>query len=113
MTKSDSIKKKAMIEALTEALGIVTIACKKVGISRETHYRWYNSDKKYKEAVDDLSDVTLDFAESMLHKQMQEKDTAATIFYLKCRGKKRGYVERSEIDVNLKEIPKLPNIVIK
>ena len=72
-------------------------ACKQVGIDRTTHYRWYNEDKKYKEACDDLKDVTLDFAESQLHKQIKEGNTTATIFLLKTLGKKRGYVERQEI----------------
>jgi len=40
MTKTDNIKKQAMIEALTDSLGVVTIACKKVGIARNTHYEW-------------------------------------------------------------------------
>ena len=96
MTKSNKIKKQAMIDALVKALGIVTVACKEVGIARKTHYEWYQKDEEYRTAVDDVSDVALDFAESMLHKQIQAQDTAATIFYLKCRGKKRGYVERSE-----------------
>ena len=86
-----------MINALTESLGIVTIACKKVGISRQSHYDWYKEDENYRNAVDDLSDVALDFAESMLHKQIQDKDTAATIFFLKTKGKKRGYIERQEV----------------
>jgi len=102
-----------MIEALVKALGVVTIACKEIGIARKTHYEWYNEDTEYRKAVDDVSDVALDFAESMLHKQIENKDTAATIFYLKCRGKKRGYIERSEMDVNIKEMPKLPDIIIK
>jgi hypothetical protein len=113
VTNSDNIKKKAMIEALIKSLGIVTMACKTVDISRQTHYRWMQEDEKYKAEVDDVSDVALDFAESMLHKQIENKDTAATIFYLKCRGKKRGYIERSEMDVNIKEMPKLPDIIIK
>ena len=90
-----------MIEALTKSLGVVTIACKEVGIARNTHYDWYKEDEEYKQAVDDLSDVALDFVESMLHKQIQDKDTTATIFYLKTKGKKRGYIERSEVDTNV------------
>ena len=41
MTKADKtdINKKAMIIALEKSLGIVTPACKNVGISRDTHYR--------------------------------------------------------------------------
>lgn len=101
-----------MINALTESLGIVTIACKKVGISRQSHYDWYKEDENYRNAVDDLSDVALDFAESMLHKQIQDKDTTATIFYLKTKGKKRGYIEKSEVDHNV-NIQQLPDIIIK
>lgn len=106
--KSNIIKKKAMISALERSLGVVTIACKEVGIARKTHYEWYKEDEDYRNAVDDLADVALDFAESMLHKQIQEKDTTATIFYLKTKGKKRGYIERTEVDTNIK-FPDLPD----
>jgi hypothetical protein len=97
MTKTDTIKKKAMIDALVKTLGIVTLACKEVGIARQTHYAWYKEDDEYKTAVEDVLDVALDFAESKLHKQIDKEDTTATIFYLKTKGKKRGYIERSEI----------------
>ena len=97
MTKSDNIKKKAMIEALTKSLGIVTLACKEVDIARQTHYRWMQEDEKYKQDVEDVADIALDFAESKLHKQIDKEDTTATIFYLKTKGKKRGYIERQEI----------------
>ena len=97
MTKSD-INKKAMIEAMEKSLGIVTSACKAVGISRETHYRWMREDRQYKSAIEDINDIALDFAESSLHKQIKDGNTTATIFYLKTKGKKRGYVERQEIE---------------
>jgi hypothetical protein len=112
VAKSNNIKKTAMIEALVKSLGVVTIACKEVGIARKTHYEWYNEDLEYKQAVDDISDVALDFAESKLHEQIQDKDTIATIFYLKTKGKKRGYIERQEIDATI-NIPSLPNIIIR
>jgi hypothetical protein len=99
MTNTD-ITKKAMLEALEKSLGIVTSACKSVDISRETHYRWLREDAEYKAAVDSLSDVALDFAESQLHKQIKEGNSTATIFFLKTKGKKRGYVERQELDVS-------------
>jgi hypothetical protein len=97
LTKID-INKKAMVEALIKSLGIVTTACKQVGISRQSHYDWYNEDPEYKKSVDDIADIALDFAESKLHKQIEKEDTTATIFYLKTKGKRRGYIERSEID---------------
>ena len=89
-----------MIEALEKSLGVVTSACKQVGIARQTHYEWYSEDADYKAAVDSLSDVALDFAESQLHKQIKDGNSTATIFFLKTKGKKRGYVERQELDVS-------------
>ena len=109
MTNSD-INKKAMIEALEKSLGVVTSACKSVGISRETHYRWTREDPEYQEAVEDISGVALDFAESQLHRQIKDGNTAATIFYLKTKGKGRGYIERIEnvhegsVPINIKEV---------
>ena len=96
MNKSEHIKK-ALLDALEKSLGVVTTACKSVGVGRTTFYNYYNEDKDFAQSVDDIENVALDFAESQLHKQIQEGSTAATIFLLKTRGKKRGYVERQEI----------------
>ena len=103
MTNSD-INKKAMIDALEKSLGIVTSACKAVGISRETHYRWLREDEEYSTSVRSIEDIALDFAESQLHKQIKEGEVSSTIFFLKTKGKRRGYVERQEIDTNIAPI---------
>ena len=94
--KSDTIKKK-LISALESNLGIVTTACKQVGVHRSTYYEWYNNDNKFKKLVDDVNDQTLDFVESKLHEKIKDGDTTSIIFYCKTKGKKRGYVERQEI----------------
>lgn len=91
-----------MIEALEKSLGVVTTACKSVGINRWTHYNWYNNDEEYKKSVDSIADMALDFAESKLFKMIDKEDTTATIFFLKTKGKKRGYIEKTEIDNTLK-----------
>jgi CRP-like cAMP-binding protein len=90
--------KKALLAAMEKSLGVVTTACKAVGIDRTTFYKYLNEDPDFATAVAELENVALDFAESSLMKQIQEGQTAATIFYLKTKGKARGYVERSEID---------------
>ncbi len=100
MTNSD-INKKAMINALEKSLGIVTSACKAVGIARETHYRWMREDEDYSTLVKSIEDIALDFAESQLHKQIRDGEVSSTIFFLKTKGKRRGYIERQEIDSNI------------
>jgi len=83
---------------MEKALGVVTTACKTVGISRQTHYNWLQ-DPDYAAAIEDVSEVAVDFAESHLHKLIKDGNPAATIFFLKTKGKGRGYVERQEIAV--------------
>lgn len=89
--------KKAMIEAMEKSLGVVTTAAKLAGISRQSHYDWLKEDPDYAFAISETGEVALDYAESQLHKQIGEGQPASTIFYLKTKGKKRGYVERQEI----------------
>ncbi len=64
--------KKAMVAALEKSLGVVSTACKAVDISRQTHYRWMREDEDYKTAVEELSEVAVDFAESHLHKLIRD-----------------------------------------
>ena len=97
MNKSRHIKKEALLKALEQSLGVVTAACKKSKTPRSTYYKWLKEDKDFAKDVRDIENVALDFAESQLHKQISDNSTAATIFYLKTKGKGRGYVERQEI----------------
>jgi hypothetical protein len=90
-------KQQQMVECLERALGVVSTACRAANISRTTHYRWLENEE-YASAVRDIQEVAVDFAESHLHKLIQDGNPAATIFFLKTKGKSRGYIERQEID---------------
>jgi hypothetical protein len=97
MDKSRHIKKESMLKALENSLGIVTVACRNAEIPRSTFYKWINEDEEFAKKVLDIENIALDFAESHLHTQIKDNNTSATIFYLKTKGKKRGYIERQEI----------------
>ena len=97
MNESRHIKKESLLAALEQSLGVVTVACKKADIPRSTYYKWLKDDEVFAKNVKEIENVALDFAESQLHKQISENSTAATIFYLKTKGKKRGYIERQVI----------------
>jgi len=97
-----SEKKRAFIEALKASLGIIATACEQIKITRPTYYKWMKTDDEFRQEVEDLENVTLDFAESQLLKQIKDGSTAATIFYLKTKGRKRGYIEKTELDVTNK-----------
>lgn len=93
--RKDNIKKQ-MLDALKETLGVVSPACQMVGIARGTHYRWMEEDEDYKNEVSELLDFQIDFVESKLFENINKGDTASAIFYLKTKGKNRGYIERQE-----------------
>jgi len=96
--------KRAVLEALEKSLGIVTTACKSAGVGRTQFYEWVKEDAEFKKAVDDVENIALDFAESQLHKNMQKGSDSATIFYLKTKGRKRGYQESKDITTNGKDM---------
>lgn len=98
--ESTERKKKKFIEALREGRGIITYACQKIGISRKTYYDWYQNDSEFKMLADEVNDTTIDVVESKLLSAINEGNLTAIIFYLKTKGKKRGYVERTEHEVN-------------
>ena len=104
-SKSDTIKGElslqqlAMLKALEKSLGIVTTACKSVDIARDTHYRWLKENKTYRKLCRDMDNVAQDFVESHLFQQIGRNNPLSTIFYLKCKAKKRGYIEQNIIEV--------------
>lgn len=89
--------KAKLLEALERSLGIVTPACKEVGISRNTFYLYYKEDEVFRASVDDINNITLDFAENQLLKKIKEGSERSILFYMKYRGKKRGYSDTLDI----------------
>ena len=104
LTKTN-IHKKVMVAAMTKALGNVSLACKEAGIARVTHYEWMNVDPKYRAEIENISEMAIDYVESKLMKMIEGGDTTAAIFYLKTKGKSRGYVERQEHQLSIAPQP--------
>lgn len=90
--------KKAMLSALRSTLGVVSPALEKADVGRVTYYKWLKIDEDFKKEVEAVSELALDFAESKLHRLIKDEIPSAVFFYLKTKGKGRGYIERQEID---------------
>jgi len=56
-------------------------------------------DLEFASAINNESEALLDFAESKLFEKMNSGDVISLLFFLKCKGKSRGYVEKVEHDV--------------
>lgn len=108
--------KKLLIEALKIAKGNITEATSNACVARATFYNWMKTDPEFAEAAIEAQEIALDYVESKLFEKITgvavkkgETDDgepivydvppsdAAIIFYLKTKGKKRGYVERQEM----------------
>ena len=96
-TERTQDNKTLLLKALQKSLGIVTEACEKAELSRTQHYKWYKEDAESRKAVQEIDGMFIDFAETHLKEQIEKGSTPATIFYLKTRGKKRGYGDSLDI----------------
>lgn len=89
-------KKEALLAALQESRGIIVTACDAVGISRETYRNWKNKDPEFRQRAEDIEETQIDKVESKLLEAIEKGDLTAIIFYLKTKGKKRGYSEKAQ-----------------
>jgi hypothetical protein len=101
------IAKDKMLNALEKTLGIVTNALKIAEVSRSTFYRWVREDEDFAKKVKDVDNIALDFAESNLYKQIKENNHSSTQFYLKHKGKSRGYGDKLDITTGGDKINKI------
>jgi hypothetical protein len=51
------------------------------------------------EVMKQCDEEALDFAENKLMENINKNDTTSLIFYLKCKGKHRGYVEKQSLEI--------------
>ena len=88
------------------------MACQEVGIDRQTYYNLLSRNPNFKKSVDDIQNIAIDFVENSLMRNIKAGDTTATLFYLKTKGKCRGYQEKQEIDVSNKDGSLAPKEII-
>ncbi len=93
---ANKTKQQAVLQALGKTLGVVAPACKQANVSRTQFYEWCK-DADFKAQVDEITEEALDFVESRAFNLIQEGSVPMTIFYLKTKGKKRGYIESQEM----------------
>ena len=111
--KNPKLYKEQLLIALEKHLGIVTAACKEVGISRDSYYDYYNTDPEFKRKVDDINEIAIDFTESQLFKKIKSGSERAILFFMKYKGRKRGYTDSVDITSGGKTITEIKLIQVK
>lgn len=81
----------------------VSAMCIAIGCTRASFYKWIKKDLNLEEMINEANESIIDFAESKLIEHISNGDVTSLIFFLKTKGKKRGYVE--QVDNRLVENP--------
>tara|TARA_R100000482_G_scaffold81386_2_gene32120 strand:- start:28 stop:399 length:372 start_codon:yes stop_codon:yes gene_type:complete len=97
VTTSD--KKEKFLKALKLNLGNISEGCKAINISRQTYYRWIDDDQDFESKCQNVSESLMDLAENRLLEKINDYDTTSIIFFLKTKGRKRGYQEKQELEL--------------
>ncbi len=83
-------------EALKNSKGLISLAAVELGCVFATVTNYIKRYKTLQKSLEEINETNLDFCESKLLQQINEGNTTAIIFYLKFKGKRRGYCERQE-----------------
>lgn len=88
-----TLRTKALFIYMLSNVWNITSACRRVGLTRTTYYDWVATDPNFKEMVDEVEDMKLDFVEDQAMKKIGEGCSRLIEFYLRTKGKKRGFTE--------------------
>lgn len=98
------LSQERIIKLLLEHNGMLSHAAKALGVSFYKLKRYVESNETVQEALKVIEDATIETVESELFKNIQQGNVASIIFYLKTKGKKKGYIEDDREGKN-KELP--------
>lgn len=78
----------------------ISAACEAANISRVTFYEWKNNDEDFAQRIVEIDESRIDYVEGKLFENIDANKTNEILFYLKTKGKNRGYVERQEHQID-------------
>ena len=92
-----AITDKQIEEAIRKNGGWLTFAAKAVDLSYRQILRRVAQSERLQKVRDEVRERYLDIAESALITAVRGGEAWAVCFYLKCKGKGRGYIERESV----------------
>ena len=108
MEKTDKNIQDRFIKALVKSKGIISTACRAVGINRQTFYNWRDRDDKegenFRKRVEEVMELQGDFVETKLLDNIENGDVTSVIFYCKTKLRNRGYNQVVDTNVNIESV---------
>jgi len=93
--------------ALRKTGGMISTTAKKLNCSQGNISSRIKKSKYLQEVLEETTTAHLDLAESNLIKLIKDKNLGAICFYLKCKAKKRGYIESIHVEQEVKHVEPL------
>ena len=97
-------KQSVIASELRRYKGAVSSAAKSLGIAKKTLEKYIMKSKVLKDIVCEITETEIDFVEGKLHELIDSKNLPAILFYLKCKGRDRGWIEKNDLSVEVKPI---------
>src|SRR5262245_46823368 len=97
MARPEKYTDEQIIAALRETKGLIYLASRRIGCSPDTIFRRSNSRAAVRDVIRHERGALVDTAEAKLFGAIMRDEPWAIQMTLKCLGKDRGYVERSEV----------------
>jgi hypothetical protein len=89
---------KQIIAAFKNTGGIVSKVAMKLNVTRQAIYARMMKSEELRDAQISARETAIDMAEDKLMANISKGDNTAIIFYLKTQGKRRGYIEKQEVE---------------
>jgi hypothetical protein len=96
VNRSGKVTTDEIIEALVAENGMLTLAAKRLKISYNTLKKYIGKNPKVQEAISGVEEYMLDTVQKKLYAMIEEGNSGAVYFYLKCKGKSRGFIESAQ-----------------
>lgn len=95
--------KDQVLEAIKGSMGIMSSIAKKLGCGWHTAERYVNKWECTKRAYQDEDNRSLDLSESKMLAAIDNGDGPMIRFHLATKGRRRGYVQKQEMEVTGKD----------
>lgn len=82
-----------VVEAFESSAGNMSLTAKKLNINRRTLQRWREKFPDLNSKMKDIEEGLIDLCETKLMQAINEGNLTAILFFLKTKGKSRGYIE--------------------
>ena len=89
-----------IIEAIKGSGGIISTIAKRLNVSWHTADKYIQQSDETKEALADEREAILDMAEGAVYSSIKEGNTQDAKWLLATKGRKRGFNEKIDVDVN-------------